>query len=151
MESITYIKNIKIPPKKLRWWLLNIKKLSPLSALDYLMYEPNKAARLYHQAIKSAIASAKQTLKVTDDLLQFRLLTIEQGHILKRYRPGSRGSPKPYKHRFSHIKIILTAKETVKPVLKVAEKKVIKEEVKKIVEKKVKTVKPDKAKVTSKK
>ncbi len=111
MESKTYLKNLSITPKKLRMLLPSIKRLSPLEATKVLYYSPKRSSRVFYKAIKSAMANAKQTLKVNDDLLQFKLFTIEEGNKLKRYQAGSRGSAKPFKKRYSHIKIILTAKE----------------------------------------
>jgi large subunit ribosomal protein L22 len=111
MESKTYLKNLRVSPKKLRFFLPAIKKMSPSMVLDYLYYTPNKTARILYKAIKSAITNAKNTLKADEDLLEWKLLTIEQGQILKRFKPGGRGTAKPIKKRFSHIKIIIKAKE----------------------------------------
>jgi large subunit ribosomal protein L22 len=109
MESKTYIKNVRISPKKLRFLLPEIKKLKPLAAINYLIYTPQKSAKIFYKAIKSALDNAKNILKVNEDLLQFKLLTVEEGHKLKRYHPGGRGTAKPKVARFSHIKIILEA------------------------------------------
>ena len=111
MESKTYLKNLRVSPKKLRFFLPAIKKMNPSMVLDYLYYSPNKTAKILYKAIKSAITNAKNTLKADGDLLEWKLLTIEQGQILKRFKPGGRGTAKPIKKRFSHIKIILKAKE----------------------------------------
>lgn len=107
MESLTYLKNIKLAPKKMRMMLDTVKKLEPAAALDYLMYSPTKEAKIYYKAIHSAIHNAKQTLKVDADVLQFKLFTIEEGRALRRYKSGARGSVRPIKRRYSHIKIIL--------------------------------------------
>jgi len=114
MESKTYLKNLRASPKKLRFLLPAIKKMKPLIALDYLYYAPNKMAKILYKAVKSAITNAKNTLKVNDDVLEWSLLTIEQGRALKRFKPGSRGNAKPIKKRFAHIKIILKVKAQVK-------------------------------------
>lgn len=114
MESITYLKNIKISPKKMRFLLPAIKKLSPVDALDYLLYSPNKTGKIYFKAINSAISNAKNALKVQGDVLKFKLLTIEEGQKLRRFRPNARGTVRPIDKRFSHIKIILVADQPVK-------------------------------------
>lgn len=110
MESITYLKNIRISPKKLRFFADSVKRMSPTAAVESLLYSPNKPARIFYKSIKSAINNAKQTLKVGDDLLQFKTLTIEEGQKMKRYRPAGRGTANTIRKRFSHIKIILTSK-----------------------------------------
>lgn len=107
MESITYIKNIKSTPKKLRMIRDLIVEMKPQNALDYLMYATSKPSNIYYKAIHSAIANATQALKVDADVLKFKLLTIEKGRTLKRHHAGSKGMAKPILKNFAHIKIIL--------------------------------------------
>ncbi|MBI2641245.1 hypothetical protein HYW87_01450 [Candidatus Roizmanbacteria bacterium] len=107
MESLTYIKNVQITPKKLRFIIADVRRMKPSEALDYLFYTPKESAILLRKAIQSAISSAKNALKIDERLLRFKLLTIEEGQKLKRFNPGGRGTVKPYIKRFSHIKIIL--------------------------------------------
>ncbi len=111
MESTTYLKNLRISPKKLRFFLPAVKTMSPVQSAEYLFYVNKKQANIFYKAIKSAINNAKNTLKVDPDLLQFKLLTVEEGQKLKRFKAGGRGTAKPIKRRLSHIKIILKAKE----------------------------------------
>lgn len=118
MESVTYLKNIRIAPKKLRFFTESIKKVSPVQATNILLYSPEKPAQVFYKSIKSAINNAKQTLKVSDDLLQFKTLLVEEGQKMRRYRPGGRGTARMIKKKYSHIKIVLTAKEQTEPVKK---------------------------------
>jgi large subunit ribosomal protein L22 len=108
MESRTYIKNVKISPKKLRFLVPAIKEHKPQESLDYLRYTRKKSAQVLYKAIHSALSNARSTLKVRDDMLKFKTLTIEEGMKLKRYRAGARGMVRPYLRRYSHIKIVLT-------------------------------------------
>lgn len=119
MDTKAYFVNLPVSPKKARFYLPAIKKLGPAQSLEFLMYERTDASVILYKAIKTAISSAKQLLKVEDNLLNFKLLSVEQGQKLKRYRPGSRGNAKPINRRMSHIKIILEAK---------VDKKIIKSE-----------------------
>lgn len=107
MEIKTYIKNIRISPKKLRFIVEEVKKMKPVEAIEALSYSPKRGAKILLKAIQSAINNAKNNFKISEDLLKFRLLTIEEGSRLKRFRPGGRGTIKPYQRRSSHIKIIL--------------------------------------------
>lgn len=112
MESRTYMKNLPVSPKKLRFFLPAIKKMDPHAALDYLYYLPNKPAKILYQVLKSAISNAKNVLKIPENLLKWKFLAVEEGWKLKRYKAGGRGTAKPYRKRFSHVKIILEAKKT---------------------------------------
>lgn len=141
METKAYFVNLPVSPKKARFYLPAIKKLKPAESLEFLMYENTDASEILYKAIKSAISSARQILKVEDNLLNFKLLSVEQGQKLKRYKPGSRGNAKPINRRMSHVKIILEAKTTKKVEPKVEVKKL---EVKKATPAKVKVVKSKK-------
>jgi len=113
MESITYSKNLKISPKKLRFLLPEIKKLKPVDVLDYLMYTPRKSAAIFYKVMKSALTDAKNFLKVDEKMLRFKHLSVEEGQKLKRFRPGGRGTTKPILRRFAHVKIILEAETPI--------------------------------------
>ena len=110
-QSNTYLKNLKISPKKLRFYLASVKKMTPNESLKFLFYGRQNANAILYKSIKSAIDNAVLSLKTSPDLLKFKLLTIEEGYKLKRYKPGSRGNMKPIRRRMSHIKIILEVKK----------------------------------------
>lgn len=111
MEARSYSKNLRISPKKLRFLLPEIKKMGPADSLTYLIYTPNKPAKIFYKSIKSAITNATNVLKVDEKVLRFKHLSVEEGHKLKRFRAGGRGTAKPILKRFAHIKIILEAEE----------------------------------------
>lgn len=132
METKAYFVNLPVSPKKARFYLPAIKKLKPAESLEFLMYENTDASEILYKAIKSAISSARQILKVEDNLLNFKLLSVEQGQKLKRYKPGSRGNAKPINRRMSHIKIILEAKveKKTEPKVEISKPKELKSKVK---------------------
>jgi len=109
MEKTFYFKNLPISPKKLRFLLPGVKKRSPLSSIDYLNYLPKKGAKILTKAIKAAIDGAKNALKIDENRLKFKLLAVDEGRKLKRYRPGARGTVRPIIRRYSHLKITLEA------------------------------------------
>lgn len=123
MESLTYQKNLKISPKKMRMIRDNIYKLSPQAALDFLLYAPTKPANIYYKVLHSAIQNAVSVLKVQAEMLEFKVLTIEEGRKLKRFRAGSKGMAKPFVRKYSHVKVILVEKTVSKSDKK--EKKVL--------------------------
>lgn len=131
MESTTYLKNIKITPKKLRFILDDVKKHKPVDAVQKLMYSSNKAGHLLYKALMSAMVNAKRTLNVEESMLQFKTLVIEEGQKIRRYRAGGRGTAKPIKRRFAHIKIVLIAESPLSTVTKKTEKQLPEEAQKK--------------------
>lgn len=121
MEATAYLKNIHISPKKLRMVVDDVRPMTPSESLSYLYYSPKRGARILYKAVKSAVDNAKYALKVNEDLLQFKLLMVEQGNALKRYRAGGRGTAKPFKKRYSHLKIVLVSKQVKKAAAKKVE------------------------------
>jgi large subunit ribosomal protein L22 len=111
MEKKFVFKNLPISPKKLRFLLPPLRKISPVGALDYLFYMPKKGAKILRKAIKSAIDAVKSSLKIEENKLKFKTLAVDEGRKLKRFRPGGRGTVKPIVRRFSHLTIVLTDEE----------------------------------------
>jgi len=118
MEAKASVTDVHSTPKKLRTLLMDIKKMTPVKAMDHLLYSPKKSANILYKVIKSAVDNAKATLQIDANLLEFKLLKVDQGHALRRYNPGSRGNAKPYRKQFSHINVVVGVKsvKSVKPV-----------------------------------
>jgi large subunit ribosomal protein L22 len=114
MEKKFVFKNLPISPKKLRFLLPPLRKISPVGALDYLFYMPKKGAKILRKAIKSAIDAVESSLKIEENKLKFKTLAVDEGRKLKRFRPGGRGTVKPIVRRFSHLTIVLTDEEKMK-------------------------------------
>lgn len=118
MESITYLKNVKVTPKKLRLMLPAIKKMGPIRAKEALAYMQNRPAQALYQAVVSAISNAKHVLQTEENLLQFKTFLVEEGQKLRRYNPGGRGTPKKYTKRYAHVKIVMTVQKTMQKIQK---------------------------------
>ncbi len=124
MEAKASVTDVHSTPKKLRTLLADIRKMSPVKAMDHLFYSPKKSASILYKVIKSAVDNAKATLQIDAHLLEFKILKVDQGHALRRYNPGSRGNAKPYRKQFAHIQVVVGVKpgksvksvDSVKPV-----------------------------------
>lgn len=79
-----------------------VRKMSPAQALEALRFTNKGAAKPLTKAIKTVLANAGK------EMLVFKSLEINEGMKLKRMRAGSKGRAKPYKRRWSHIKIVLS-------------------------------------------
>lgn len=132
MEAKASVTDVHSTPKKLRTLLADVKKMTPIKAMDHLLYSPKKSANILYKVIKSAVDNAKATLQIDAHLLEFKLLKVDQGHALRRYNPGSRGNAKPYRKQFAHIDVVVGPAEKEKEVKSVekteelTEKKILK-------------------------
>lgn len=116
MKTKNSYKNIRMSPKKLRFLLDSIRPLRPSDAVIFLTHTRGKSAKILSKLIASAIADSKRVLKTEEDMLQFKLLSVDEGPKLKRYKAGGRGTAAPIKRRFAHINIVLTLVKTASPV-----------------------------------
>jgi large subunit ribosomal protein L22 len=107
MEAKASVIDVHTTPKKLRILLDGVKKMKPAQAMDHLFYSPKKSALILYKVIKSAVDNAKATLQIDAHLLEFKLLKVDQGHSLRRYNPGGRGTAKPYRKQFAHIHVVV--------------------------------------------
>lgn len=107
MKGKAYIKFVRTSPKKLRFLIDDIKKMTPAAALTALQYSAKRSAKVLYKAIKSAVDNIKAEVKDQSGL-KFEALIIEEGPALKRMRAGGRGTAKLFKRRSSHIKVIVS-------------------------------------------
>lgn len=104
MNYVHIQKNIQDSPRKLRLVADMIRKMTPARALETLVFTNRAAALSLSKAIKTAIANTGK-----DDVV-FKSLEINEAMKMRRNRVGTagRGRSRPYKKRWSHIKIVLT-------------------------------------------
>ncbi|MEI6326929.1 MAG: uL22 family ribosomal protein [Candidatus Roizmanbacteria bacterium] len=140
MESKHISRNVNVSVRKVRMIIPEIKKLTPVMSLIKLAYLPHSAAKYMRHAIKTALSNATSTLKVSEDMLEFRRIQADQGVTLKRFRAGSRGSPLPVVRRMTHITVVLGEKKSNTPL--VSSKSKVKPEIKKEEKVEVKKAKP---------
>ena len=113
MEYTHTQKNIRITPRKLREVVYLIKGKDPREILEILPHVQKKAAEKLLKVIKTAIANAEQN-GAEGKKLVIKEIQVNEGPKLKRFRAGARGRAKPYKKRWSHLRIILETKEEKK-------------------------------------
>ncbi|MEJ2347774.1 MAG: 50S ribosomal protein L22 [Patescibacteria group bacterium] len=124
MEIKSVQKFVKMSPRKLRLVASLVKGMTPTEAVARLPFSGKRAADPLVKTIKTAIANAKVKGIAESDLV-FKEIQINEGPMLKRGRPVSRGMWHPYKRRMSHIRVVLEGevKKVSKPKKKVTTKK----------------------------
>ncbi len=105
MEYMTIQKNIGSSPRKVRLVADMIRKMSPEQAIETLRFTNKSAALPLLKAIKTAMANAGGGQDFS-----FKKIEINEGMKLRRFRAGTAGPSRgrPYRRRFSQIKIVLT-------------------------------------------
>ncbi len=107
MEARAVAKYVRISPKKVRQVLELIRGKDVNEALTTLRYTPKKAARIVEKVLKSAVANAENNYEMDVDKLFVYRAYADQGPMMKRIRPVSMGRAHMYRHRLSHITVVV--------------------------------------------
>lgn len=75
-------------------------------ALNVLKFSPNRASGMISQVIKSAVASANEGEANVDSLI-VKEIRIDEGPVMKRFRPKDRGRAHSILKRTSHICVVV--------------------------------------------
>lgn len=106
MEYMTIQKNLGHSPRKLRLVADMIRKMRPEQALMILKFTNKAAAPTLAKAITTVLANAAVTGQTGQ--LAFKTIEVNEGIKMRRSRSAARGRSRPYKKKFSQIKIVLT-------------------------------------------
>ncbi len=100
-----------------------IRGKNVIQAKLILEHAAKKAKHPLGGLIDSAIANAKNNFNTDSANLFIKEIRVDQGFILKRSMPVSRGSAHPIKKRTSHVSIVLAPKDESAQARKSASKK----------------------------
>lgn len=107
METVAYIKYLRVSEKKLKSLSRLVIKLPASEAIDRLLIDGTKSAKILADAIKSASSNAKNNLKLNNANLKIKTVEVLKGPFFKRWQPVSRGMAHQIKKRTTHIKVSL--------------------------------------------
>jgi large subunit ribosomal protein L22 len=105
------LKNYRISPRKVRVVADMIRGKGVAQALTILANVDKKARHPLAELIDSAVANASHNHKLDKATLFVKEIQVNQGYVLKRHMPVSRGSAHPIKKRTSHVSITLAPAE----------------------------------------
>jgi len=108
MEIRATTKYVRLSPSKARDLARAMKGLSVPKALEITEFTRRKAAFFLGKTLKSAIANAENNNGLMADDLYIQHAAVEEGPLIKRFRPRARGVASPIMKKTSHIKIVLT-------------------------------------------
>lgn len=110
MEAKAVAKYIRMSPRKARLVVDQIRGRSAQEALAILKVLPNKPAEPIFKVLHSAMANAENNFEMNRDDLYVAQVFVDQGPVLKRFRPRARGTASRIRKPTSHITIVLREK-----------------------------------------
>lgn len=111
------LKNYRISPRKVRVVADMIRGKNVILAKSILLNAAKKAKHPLHDLLDSAIANALNNHKLESENLFVKEIRVDQGVVMKRSMPVSRGSAHPIKKRTSHVLISLEVREAKKALV----------------------------------
>jgi large subunit ribosomal protein L22 len=105
MEVRAIAKYVRVSPQKCRLVADQVRRLPVGQALELLQFSPRKAAAPIRKTLESAIANAEHNQGLDIDELRVDTITIDEGPVLKRWRPRAKGRATPVVKRTSHITV----------------------------------------------
>jgi large subunit ribosomal protein L22 len=108
----------RVSPRKVKVILDVIRGKGILEARSLLQFHPSRSKIPILKTMNSAVANFKNnvgTIRVDDGELYVKEATVDAGPVLKRWRPGFRGTADMIRRRTCHIKIIV---DSYKPIEK---------------------------------
>ena len=97
---------VKVSPSKVRPFARLLKGMSIEEAITAAGFSNKKGAFFIGKLLKSMVANLASN-KLNENDYHVAQVIIEQGPVMKRAWPRSRGMSRPIKKRTSHIKILL--------------------------------------------
>tara|TARA_Y100000588_G_C13412433_1_gene567995 strand:- start:102 stop:449 length:348 start_codon:yes stop_codon:yes gene_type:complete len=105
MEARAVAKYVRVSPQKCRLVADQVRRLSVGKALELLQFSPRKAAAPIRKTLESAIANAEHNQGLDIDELRVDTITVDEGPVMKRWRPRAKGRATPIIKKTSHITV----------------------------------------------
>ncbi|HOV87341.1 MAG TPA: 50S ribosomal protein L22 [Syntrophobacteraceae bacterium] len=110
MEVRAVSKYLRVSPHKARLVADLVRGKMVADALTTLKFTPKKSARFINKTLRSAVANAENARTVDVDTLYVKVILVDEGPRLKRWRPRAMGRATRILKRTSHITVVLAEK-----------------------------------------
>ena len=112
MEAIARKRFIRQSPYKIRYVLKTIKGLNVEDAINKLSLMNKKASVYIEEVLKASISNMmdKNSNQNSDNLF-IKTAYVDEGPVMKRFRPAAMGRATSIRKRTSHLTIIISNKE----------------------------------------
>jgi large subunit ribosomal protein L22 len=111
---------VRISPRKARLVIDHIRGRTVPEARTVLAFTPRAAAREIEKVLRSAVANAEANHELIGDNLYVSEAHVDDGLIIKRWKPQARGRVARIKKRTCHITIKLSPVDGIMPARRAA-------------------------------
>jgi large subunit ribosomal protein L22 len=107
MQLSVKLNYLRISPRKVRLVADLIRGKRVEEASTILNFTVNKSSKPLLKLLNSALANARNNLKISTDNLYISKITVDEGPKYKRWMPRARGSAYEIQKKTSHVTLIL--------------------------------------------
>ncbi|MBK7962125.1 MAG: 50S ribosomal protein L22 [Bdellovibrionales bacterium] len=110
MESKAYLKYARVGAQKARLVADMVRGKNVGEAVKVLTFLNKKTGLMIKKLIESAVANAEVKKTMDIDRLFVKSISVDQGPVLKRFRPRAQGRAFGVRKKTSHINVVLEEK-----------------------------------------
>lgn len=110
MESKASLKNARVGAQKARLVADLVRGKNVSEAVKVLTFLNKKSGLMIKKLIESAVANADHKKTMDIDRLFVKSIWVDQGSVLKRFRPRAQGRAFGIRKKTSHINVVLEEK-----------------------------------------
>jgi len=112
MESTAILRFARVSPQKARLVADLIRGRGAGEAIEILSFLPKKTAPMLKRLLESAVANAehqasRSSRQLDIDDLYVKTIFVDQGTMLRRFRPRAQGRATPVQKKTAHITVVL--------------------------------------------
>lgn len=107
MEVKAILRYSRVSPQKARLVANMVRGQDVNEAIKSLTFLNKKSAGLIKKLIESAVANADYKKTIDLDKLFVKTIYVDEGPVLKRFRPRAQGRATGVRKRMSHINVVL--------------------------------------------
>ena len=112
MEAIARKRFIRQSPYKIRYVLNMVKGLKVEAAINKLSLTNKKASSYIIEVLNSAVSNMMNIESdVNSDTLYIKTAYVDEGPVMKRFRPAAMGRATGIRKRTSHLTIIISSEK----------------------------------------
>jgi len=110
MEVKAHLKHLRISSRKVRLVVDLIRQMEIKEAQIQLRFINKKSSELLLKLLNSAVANAKNNFNLDENNLYISKIVVNDGKIMKRWRPRAMGRSARINKRTSNVTIVLDKK-----------------------------------------
>jgi large subunit ribosomal protein L22 len=112
MEARAQARFVRVSPLKARRIVDVIRGMKADDAVATLRFAPQDAAEPVRKVLESAVANAAHNESLAADSLWVAEAYVDEGPVMKRYRPRAQGRAYRIRKRTSHITVVVESRLT---------------------------------------